>query len=113
MGPIDATAEPRLAEVEDSSNDDIDFEAVAGKVMVYLKDIVTTEQLDAVQAILGGVEPEDADEVAGEAKKEASARDRARRQASDRGLAGREARRLAQDAEFDRLFPTAKSLLRR
>jgi hypothetical protein len=116
MGPINANESPRLRNVEDdgsnegaSPDDDDKNDAIVGKLVSFLKGIgVEDDDLERVMAICKGGEPEDADE----AMRHAADR---RRQAADRdrGLAGREARRRAEDADFDRLFPTAKSLKRR
>jgi hypothetical protein len=99
--PLDAP------DITDDDNDEDNTDAIVGKLMVFLKDLISPEDLERAAAILGGGDEDDADE----ARKDAS--DRARRQASDRGLAGREARRRAEDADFERLFPTAKLVLRR
>jgi hypothetical protein len=120
MGPINANEKPRLRDVEDGGNeeaspykrfteDDEDNGAIVGKLISFLKDVGLEDgDLERVMAICSGGEPEDADEAM------RPAADR-RRQAADRdrGLARRNAQRQAQDAEFDRLFPTAKLLLHR
>jgi hypothetical protein len=87
----------------DDDEDDDNSQAVVGKAMAFLKDLISEEDLERVAAILGGGDEEDADD----ARKHAADR---RRQASDRGLVGRQERQAALDADFDRLFPTARLL---
>jgi hypothetical protein len=89
--------------INDEEEDDDNSQAVVGKVMAFLKDLISDEDLERVAAILGGADEEDADD--------------GRRDAADRRrrrLAGDAARyRLptpAEDAEFNALFPSARLL---
>jgi hypothetical protein len=89
--------------INDEDLDDGDADAIATKLMSYLQDKLSPEQLSSVAAILSsGDDPPDSD--AGEPQQ---ASDR------DRGLARRNAQRVAMDADFGRLFPGALKILRR
>jgi hypothetical protein len=96
--------EPRGSmNINDEDPDEDGGDAIATKLMSYLQDKLSPEQLSSVAAILSSADdPTDSD--AGEPRQ---AGDR------DRGLARRNAQRVAQDAEFGRLFPGALKILRR
>jgi hypothetical protein len=95
---------PRNARDNDDDDDTYaDPQEVAGKVMSYLKDLISPEDLEAVNGLLMGTEEDEAHE----GRRDAA--DRAR----DRGLAGRQARRQAMDADFAAKFPGALKILNR
>jgi hypothetical protein len=89
--------------INDQDPDEDEGDEIVTKLMSYLNDKLTPEQLSSVAAILGSGDGPDG-ETNGEPQY---------RQASDRGLAGREARRRAEDADFERLFPDALKILQR
>jgi hypothetical protein len=89
--------------INDQDPDEDDGDEVVTKLMSYLNDKLTPEQLSSVAAILGGSIDDDEDgDTSGERRDYA--------QASDRGLRGRQERQVALDKDFDRMFPSAKLL---
>jgi hypothetical protein len=96
--PLDA---PDIGD-DDEDNDDTD--AVVGRLMSYLNDKLTPEQLSSVAAILGSADAPDSD--AGEPRTQATDRRRAVRLAADAERQRPMTR--TEEAEFDRMFPTAK-----
>lgn len=88
----------------DDDEDDDNTQAIVGKLMASLKDVgLETEDLERVAAILNGADPEDADD----GRRDAADR-RRRRLAAD--AARYRLPTAAEDAEFYRMFPGARSL---
>jgi hypothetical protein len=104
--PLDAP------DIADDDEDDDDTDAIVTKLMSYLNDKLTPEQLSSVAAILGSGDDDAPDSDAGEPRNyQAADRRRAARLAAD--VARQRPPTPAENQEFDRLFPGAKSILRR
>jgi hypothetical protein len=97
-------------DIADDDEDDDGTDAIVTKLMSYLNDKLTPEQLSSVAAILSSAD-DAPDSDAGEPRTQATDRRRVARLASD--AAYQRPPTAAENAEFDALFPGAKSILRR
>jgi hypothetical protein len=108
------------ANINDEDPDADSSDEVVTKLMAYLNDKLTTEQLNGVAAILGSGDDDAPDLDAGEPRRQASDHrfDRVERARLAADQANRDYRRMtaptaAENAEFDRMFPGAKLILHR
>jgi hypothetical protein len=89
--------------INDEDPDEGGGDEIVTKLMTYLNDKLTPEQLNAVAAIIGDIsDDEEEGDTSGERRDYA--------QASDRGLRERQERQAALDADFNRMFPSASKL---
>jgi hypothetical protein len=105
------------ANINDEDPDADNSDEIVTKLMSYLNDKLTPEQLNAVATILGSADDDAPDLDAGEPRRQASDSDRAIDRRRMARLAADAARHRpmsdADEAEFLRMFPHANRLLQR